>query len=127
MALDTESRNRSYLFGRLLAIAEKVERDTYDAGEDRETNALRMQSIFSRRPMYAWRILEERLIPYYRRLKPASRQYYKRLTGEIADALDSCREPLDRPLEDIYLLGYYSQRQAFFKKNDNNHEQKTEE
>ena len=123
MALDTESRNRSYLFGRLLAIAEKAERDTYGAGEERETNALRMQTVFSRRPLYAWRILEERLSPYYRRLRPERRQYYKRLVGEIVTALEDCGQPLDRPLEDVYLLGYYSQRQAFYQKNDNDREE----
>lgn len=118
VSLDTENKNRSYLFGRLLAIAEKAERDTYDREENREPNAIRMQTVFSRRPLYAWRILEEQLNPYYRRLSPGARQYYKRLTGEIAAALAECGEELDRPLEDVYLLGYYSQRQAFYKKNE---------
>jgi CRISPR-associated protein Csd1 len=127
VALDTNNTNRSYLFGRLLAIAEKVERDTYGAGEERETNALRMQTIFSRRPLYAWRILEEKLNPYYSRLTSSSRQYYKRLTGEIVTALEDCTQALDRPLEDVYLLGYYSQRQAFYKKNDKTHDETTEE
>ncbi|MDO5400912.1 MAG: type I-C CRISPR-associated protein Cas8c/Csd1 [Eubacteriales bacterium] len=120
--LDAKNKNRSYLFGRLLAIAEKVERDTYNSDENREPNAIRMQTVFSRRPLYAWRILEERLIPYYRQLSPGSRQYYKRLTGEIVTALTQSGEALDRPLEDVYLLGYYSQRQNFYKKNHNTEE-----
>lgn len=127
VALDRENTNRSYLFGRLLAIAEKVERDTYDAGEERETNALRMQTVFSRRPLYAWRILEERLSPYYRRLRPKHRQYYKRMVGEIVSALEDCGQPLDRPLEDVYLLGYYSQRQALYQKNSQKQDGDTEE
>ena len=127
MAMDRENTNRSYLFGRLLAIAEKVERDTYDAGEERETNALRMQTVFSRRPLYAWRILEERLSPYYRRLRPKHRQYYKRMVGEIVSALEDCGQPLDRPLEDVYLLGYYSQSQALYQKNSQKQDGDTEE
>lgn len=129
MELNMESKNRSYLFGRLLAIAEKVERDTYNAGEDREPNAMRIQTVFSRRPLYAWRILEEQLNPYYRRLSPGAKQYYKRLTGEIVNALQESSEDLNRPLEDVYLLGYYSQRQAFYTKNEKftNHETETEE
>lgn len=126
VSLDVENKNRSYLFGRLLAIAEKVERDTYAVGEERETNAMRMQTVFSRRPLYTWRILEERLNPYYRRLNPGSRQHYKRMVGEIVTALEDCGQTLNRPLEDVYLLGYYSQRQAFYQKNDKNKEQ-TEE
>lgn len=122
MPLDMENKNRSYLFGRLLAIAEKVERDTYNTGEEREPNAMRMQTVFSRRPLYAWRILEEQLNPYYRRLSFSSRQYYKRLIGEIVNALTVSEQTLDRPLEDVYLLGYYSQRQAFYKKNNETEE-----
>ena len=37
--LDKTSTDRSYLFGRLLAVADKLERDTFDMGEDRVTNA----------------------------------------------------------------------------------------
>lgn len=71
MALDTSSTDRSYLFGRLLAVAEQVERATYDREEKRESNAIRMQAVFAQRPLYAWRIIEEKLIPYYARLAPA--------------------------------------------------------
>lgn len=116
MALDTENTNRSYLFGRLLAIAEKVEQDTYDGTETRVTNAIKLQSVFSRRPLYAWRIIEEALNPYYQRLRPGSRQYYKTMIGEITDLLESNASELDQPLEDVYLLGYYNQRQALYTK-----------
>ena len=125
MALDESNTNRSYLFGRLLAIAEKVERDTYDAEEKREPNAVRMQSVFARRPMYAWRILEEQLNPYYRQLSPQARQFYKKLTGEILDKLDVKCPSLNAPLEDLYLLGYYNQRQALYRKKQSSNEEIT--
>lgn len=118
MALDTENRNRSYLFGRLLAIADKVESETYRDGEGRQTNATRMQSVFSKRPLYAWRILEERLIPYYRQLKPERQSYFRRLTGSVVDMLDIDDLNCSRELEDVYLLGYYNQRQAFYIKKE---------
>ncbi|MCM1568523.1 MAG: type I-C CRISPR-associated protein Cas8c/Csd1 [Roseburia sp.] len=125
VALDENNKNRSYLFGRLLAIAEKVEEDANRrsgaASEDKNeskgtksTNASRMQAVFSKRPMYAWRILHEKLEPYYRRLKPGSIQYYKRLIAGIANHLDEKTSELNHPLEDIYLLGYYHQRQALY-------------
>ena len=43
MALEPEKQDRSYQYGRLLAVLEKAERDTYSSDETREPNAIRMQ------------------------------------------------------------------------------------
>ena len=120
LALDTSSINRSYLFGRLLAVAEQVERATYDREEKRDPNAIRMQAVFAQRPLYAWRIIEEKLNPYYARLKPGLRAYFKNLVGEILDKLPEPDDPtLPQRLEDVYLLGYYQQRTALTRKKEN--------
>lgn len=63
MELDRNCDDRSYLFGRLLAVADKLERDTYDKGAERETNAMRFWNAFSVRPYRTWKTLRERLIP----------------------------------------------------------------
>ena len=42
MTLDYENKDRSYLFGRLLAVIEKAERSTFSRDEDREPNAIRL-------------------------------------------------------------------------------------
>ena len=118
LALDTSSTDRSYLFGRLLAVAEHVERSTYSKEETRETNAIRMQTVFAQRPMYAWRIIEERLNPYFARLTPKLRVYYKSIIGEIVENLDLGAPALNSPLDDVYLLGYYHQRTALFTKKE---------
>jgi len=119
LALDIENNDRSYLFGRLLAVAEQIERGTYQRGEERETNAIRMQSVFVQRPMYAWGIIEEKLVPYYARLSPNLCAYYKNLIGEIADKLPASTAPgLRARLEETYLLGYYQQRAAMFRKKE---------
>lgn len=110
MALDKDCTDRSYLFGRLLAIAEMVERSTYSGENVRETNALRMQKAFALRPMASWRMLEERLEPYYKQLSPGLRQHYRGMAQEIADKLSPASPELNQKLEDIYLLGYYHQR-----------------
>lgn len=110
MALDKNCSDRSYLFGRLLAIAEAVENSTYTDEDRRETNALRMQKAFSLRPMMTWRLLEEKMEPYYKQLNPKLRQYYQRLTQEITDKLSASDSNLNQKLDDIYLLGYYHQR-----------------
>ena len=110
MALDKNCSDRSYLFGRLLAIAEAVENSTYTEENRRETNALRMQKAFALRPMSTWRVLEEKLEPYYKQLKPRQCQYYRKLTQEIMDGISASDSTLNQKLDDIYLLGYYHQR-----------------
>lgn len=120
LALAENNDDRSYLYGRLLAIAEHVERSTYDNQEGREPNAIRMQSVFSQRPQYAWRILHEALEPYFKRLNPGLRQYYRGMISEICDKLSPYDAELNQKLKDIYLLGYYHQRAALFKKKNAN-------
>lgn len=124
MALDKNCSDRSYLFGRLLAVAEAVENSTYTNEDRRETNALRMQKAFALRPMTTWRLLEEKLEPYYKQLKPGLQQYYRKMTQEIVDKLSVSDSGLNQKLDDIYLLGYYHQRAYRTGKAD---EQKTEE
>ncbi len=110
MSLDRNNTDRSYLFGRLLAVAEAVERSTYDDKETREPNAIRLQSVFVQRPLYTWSVLKDRLIPYYEKLPPRLREYYRKEIAEIADKLSPNDETLNRKLEETYVLGYYHQR-----------------
>lgn len=118
VALDKNCSDRSYLFGRLLAIADAVEQSTYTGEDRRETNSLRMQKAFALRPMATWRILEEKLEPYYKQLSPGLRQYYRKLTQEIVDKLSASDSTLNQKLDDVYLLGYYHQRSYRTEKSD---------
>lgn len=133
MGLNKNCKDRSYLFGRLLAIAEAVENSTYTDEDRRETNAMRMQKAFAQRPFMVWRSLEEKLEPYYKQLKPGLREYYRKLTQEIMDKLeipnggeelDQKMAELNTKLADIYLIGYYHQR-AY--RNESSNKPKTEE
>ncbi len=126
MALDCENTDRSYLFGRLLAVLEKAERSTFPAGETRETNAIRLQSAYVNHPLSTWKILEDKLNPYFQRMNPGSRKYYKDLISSITDKLlTSEPDELNRPLEELYLIGYYLQRARLnqsHSKDENNRE-----
>ena len=116
----------SYQFGRLLAVMEKVERDTYGSSEDREPNAIRLQSVFCQRPMATAGALEKQLErAYFPRLKPGSRIWYKNLLGQIMAAISAFpQEDWNKPLTETYLMGYYLQRNALYtKKNDNDMEE----
>ena len=126
MALEPEKKDRSYQFGRLLAVMEKAERDTYDSSEGREPNAIRLQSIFCQRPMSTANNLEKQLEKaYFPRLKPRSRIWYKNLMGQIMGIISEFpQEDWNKPLDNTYLMGYYLQRSALYtKKTDNEMEE----
>lgn len=127
MSLDKEKKDRSYQFGRLLAVMEKVERDTY-TDEGREPNAIRMQSVFCDRPLYTAKTINDRLNPYFERLRPGSRAYYKKLIGEITEQLSNYDDAqLNRPLGDTYLMGYYLQRNELYTSKSNETKEEIEE
>lgn len=118
VALEPGRKDRSYQYGRLLAVLEKEERDTYSNDEEgRETNAIRMQSVFVNRPLYATRVLTEQIKrAYVRRLSPRSQTFYEKLIGEIMEQITEFDDAIDKPLEDTYLLGYYLQKNALYTK-----------
>ena len=118
VTLDKECTDRSYLFGRLLAIAERVEMLTYFNKEDkeRETNAERLQEYFTRSPFTAWNALENQLKPYFASLKAVQKEYYRQMIGEVFGLFDTNDiSELNKPLKSDYLLGYYHQRNEFKK------------
>ncbi len=117
MALDPERKDRSYQFGRLLAVLEKAERDTYDKNEDREPNAIRLQSVYCQRPLQTANTIESQLErAYFPRLKPGMRIYFKNLIGEIMEQIVASPEhEWNKPLGDTYLIGYYLQRNELYK------------
>jgi len=120
LKLDVTSTNRSYLFGRLLAVAELAEGQTFtDSDDNRETSAQRLMSTFSRRPNSTWQIIRERLNPYLTKLgkSPARRKFYVKLIDEIMEHIDWNDPDLDKPLDPVYLIGYSHQRNAIFEKN----------
>lgn len=120
LALDINNKDRSYLYGRLLAVAEQVERSAYSREEDREPNAIRMQAVFSRRPQYAWRILHEALEPYFKRHSPGLRKYFRDIIQDIMDSFALDTRDFNNRLDDTYLLGYYHQRAVLTTKKDKN-------
>ena len=127
MALDKNCSDRSYLFGRLLAIADAIENNTYTDEDRRETNAIRMQKAFTLRPMTTWSALWDKLRPYNKRLaqsKPGLYRYYHSVIDDILNRLSPFDPTLNHKLDDIYLLGYSHQR-AY--RTEKSHSQETEE
>ena len=119
LALEPNSKDRNYQFGRLLAVMEKVERDTYEPDEKREPNAIRYQSVFVRKPMETTsKIMEKLKDAYYPEIKVGNRIFYERLIGEILNMISESDENWNDPLKDTYLMGYYLQKRELYTKNE---------
>jgi len=116
MSLDENRTTRDYLYGRLLAIAERIEEVAlYKAKEKRATNAARYMQQFSQRPFRTWNQIHSALTPYVVRLGGAG--YYKNLIAEVNGLFISPEDyTSDKPLTGEYLLGYYCQRQKLWEK-----------
>lgn len=113
VSLDVNNSNRDYLFGRLLAIADVLERSALDNEEKRATNAVRYMNAFAQRPSRTWTIIQSNIQPYQAKLGNQVR-YFNSLIDEVGSKLNS-KEFTDKPLSGLYLLGFYSQRHELYK------------
>lgn len=114
MTLDVEDKDRNYLFGRLLAVADKVELDVLNKRfEKRPTAAMRYMNAFEQRPDSTWQNIHRLLLPYF--ASNESRDYYQKLIAQIMDGIDE-HETYNQPLNAKYLTGYYHQKNNFYVK-----------
>ena len=117
MSLEEDRSSRDYLFGRLLAIAEKIESYAlYLAKEGRDTTAERLMQRFSDHPASTWRTIELALRPYMQRLqssRPASLYILKRLLDDVISSFQNDDFTRAGRLDAEFLLGYHCQRAAF--------------
>ena len=113
VALQPDYPDRSYQFGRLLAYAENIEGYVNKLdGENRQTNAERLMHQFSKRPMKTWQILESQLQPYTGKLQSSRSGLKARLMAEINEIVSGLSEwtdDLDKPLTELFILGYRCQ------------------
>lgn len=125
MALNPEEADRNYLFGRALAYAQQIEAYSLGlAGENRSTNAERMQAAFSQHPAKTWQTLYHQLLPYLQKLGDRGKRYREELNEVISRIPIS--EFSSAPLSEIYLLGYACQMQKFNEEKQENIRKKIE-
>lgn len=111
VALDETKTDRSYLFGRLIAVADQMERRTFSQEEknSRITNAMRYMEIFSSHPSTTWEILHKKLLPYkQKRDKYGGGEWA--LISKIGNMFSEEDFLSNRPLDRRFLLGYYCQQ-----------------
>ena len=112
VALDETLTHRDYLFGRLLAIADVLEHSAMSDQKPRPSNAMRYMNLFARYPARTWAIIQAALQPYQMKLGGRA-IYYNRLIDTVGDLIKP-EDFTNRPLSELYLLGFYSQRHDLY-------------
>lgn len=120
--LDRENNNRSYLFGRLLAIYELIEAQRYalDGGsQDRITNAERYWTAYTGQPAKLMTLLENKIKPYEEVLKLNRPGIWYKLEKEREEIIQllspvfQMREFNDS-LDYRFIFGYYSEKKFYY-------------
>jgi len=116
MSLETDRTTRDYLYGRLLAIAEHIERIALAiADEKRDTTAAKLMQRFADHPYSTWLNIEKALCPYQTRLQSKRLGFLnkmKKIMDEIYCLFQRDEFIDDSRLSGEFLLGYHCQRQA---------------
>jgi len=123
MALDEEQNDRDYLYGRLLAVADKIETVVLEErGENRQSNAVRYMQRFAKYPYSTWKLIyTDKLQSYMKNLKqiyPKLHNWYESIIQNITDKFineDFCS---DEMLSGKFLLGYHCQQKDFWRKRE---------
>jgi CRISPR-associated protein Csd1 len=124
LALDENQKDRSYIFGRLLAVAQQIEEYAlYTTGEKRDTNAERLMHQFKVHPYKTWGIITDKLKPYMARLGSKGTSLTELMT-KVNSMLPYEQFTSPKKLDDSYILGYYCQRQIFVDEKNNRIEEK---
>jgi CRISPR-associated protein Csd1 len=119
MSLEEGRISRDYLFGRMLAVAEKIESSSlYLQKESRETTAERLMQRFADHPAATWRTIELALRPYMARLQGSrggALHNWRKLLDDISLKFQEDDFTRAGSLEAEFLLGYHCQRAALTK------------
>ena len=120
--------DRSFQFGRLLAVLERAEEDYYYFSNTapRQPNAQKEMAAFRQHPMDVFERLNRFVsTAYVARIPKWAQDRYARIRDQALETLTGLSgEDLNAPLANTYLLGYSLQRRAFYtKKNQENTEE----
>ncbi len=132
MALDRNNTDRSYVYGRLLGAAQKLEEMAlfYSGEPNRTTAAERFCQQFVRKPGKTWKIINDQLRPYIAKLKAMDnredkanskakkKSWYIKELQEIYDLISEEDFRKEESLSEVYLLGYNCQLNSYGKKDD---------
>lgn len=127
MSLDKNRKSRDYLYGRLLALAEHLERSAQS--EVRPTNAERFFKKFGERPNSTYLKIREALQPYDHILtknKPGLLNDIRARVTDVMNLFDPGDFNNDSKLSGEFLLGFEHQRFANFQSHKNKQSENNE-
>lgn len=125
--LDENNTNRSYLFGRLLAIFERIEDATYTSGKDgtkRVTNAQKFWTSYSNKPATYMQTLLEKTQYYEQTLSNSHYGLAQKLKKEKEKIITAIHDhyldskELNQPLDYHFIFGYYAETNYIFTKHE---------
>lgn len=134
--LDRANTDRSYLYGRLLALYERLEASCFRKDNDRVTNAEKLWNAYVNKPALMNFRLRNALKPYEKKLKssPESAGLYYKIRKDIAEVSNMLAENYDyqeevanRPLGPGFIFGYEAQLQDIFTKKNSKEEEDAEQ
>ncbi|HIF9170082.1 TPA: type I-C CRISPR-associated protein Cas8c/Csd1 [Photobacterium damselae] len=112
MALQQDNASRDYLFGRLLAVANKIEKVALSSEANRLTTAERFMTQFVNRPASTWLNICQALEPYQQKLFNKYQGYdkaTKTLISQITNMFNPADFTLNQKLSPEFLLGFHNQ------------------
>jgi CRISPR-associated protein Csd1 len=120
VGLEEGRTTRDYLFGRLLAVADRVESVVLkERSENRESNAVRFMPYFAKYPCPTWKLLyTDKLQPYFKQLNPKLRAWYEGIIQDISAKFVYDDFVSDKALSGEFLLGYHCQQKDFWRKRE---------
>ncbi len=111
--LDRSETDRSYLYGRLLAVAHVIQRRA--DGDGQPTHAQRMMMQFVQRPADTWPKLHDLILPYMKTLGfDGKMPLYQAVLGKIESLFERSERTKNEALSELFLIGFNTQRQALW-------------
>ena len=114
VALNEKSVDRSYLFGRLLATGEMLEKRALSMQNvTRNTSAERFFQQFSKKPAQTWKTIYDSLRPYIMKLNSSGKTFYIKQINSIINQFEEDDFVKQGSLNNLFLLGYCCQMEAY--------------
>lgn len=130
MSLDESNQNDAYLYGRIIAIVEKMQKQI-EYNEDKTFNKGIVDLYFSKmmtEPAKNLSRLIEKSNHYLSKMKryPKQMLYYKRLLNSVLDLIEPPIRSRLNPIEQgEFVLGYYHQNKKLYEKINKGNEEET--
>lgn len=129
--LDHQETDRSYLFGRLLAIYELFEAQRYaldGSSQERITNAERYWNAYTGQPAKMMNHLENKIKPYEEVLKLNRPGIWHKLEKERKEIIQLltplyANKEFTQPLDYKFIFGYYAEKQFYYTKQTKENEE----